>query len=178
MDVWPGILSCSAASTHLQGGRDGSQVTGAKALRVGSELFHFLCSAPLQHWHLQPGGQQFSSSRGQNRHWHRPGPILRATARGVLAPFGCRAGLYPAVSLETAHAPWHQWTLPWWRFVPQRKNGWCRKNGSTWLKLKYALGWLWETSQSPGLFQTASFAFCRKLASLCVLFRASWWPKW
>ena len=77
--------------------------------------------------------------------WYRPGPILgyswhtpvkfRTTpslpppwvpARVVLSPFGCHVGFYPALSLKTAHSPWHQWTLPWWESVPQSKNGWCR----------------------------------------------------
>ena len=83
----PGILSCSVASTHLQGGRGGFQVPGAKALKVGSELapFPLLCS--LTHWHLYPRGQQSSSRRGQNRclvqarahagpPWHTPVKVL------------------------------------------------------------------------------------------------------
>lgn len=52
---------------------------------------------------------------------------------------GARLG-FTQLCPSKLHTLLHQWTLPWWEFVPQRKNGWRRKNGSTWLKLKYALG--------------------------------------
>lgn len=153
----PGILSCSVASTHLQGGRGGFQVPGAKALKVGSELapFPLLCS--LTHWHLYPRGQQSSSRRGQNQCLVQ----ARAHAGPLLAHTSQSFGPLPVCYLHECQQGWSSphldAMLGFTQFCPSKLHtllgiGRPCPGGNlfhrakmvgvgTWLKLKYALGW-------------------------------------